>query len=146
MTFIPLSEGSIKRVHFFVSELALALMPVTSSPIIPSPFTVTTSQRYVPYGIYVNVPPVPAVTQIQYATPGASAKLFSPGNAEIQEEYFPVAALNHATIVMAPVPEYIVVRLFAFKVVFSDSRPSATQPPADGMVIVTVCGVLGTLP
>jgi len=45
MTFIPLSEGSIKRVRFFISELTLALMLVSSSLLSPLPFTVTTLFR-----------------------------------------------------------------------------------------------------
>jgi len=94
MTFMPLPEGSTERVRFTFSEPGLALMPVPSSPIIPSSFTVTTSPGYRPYGIYDNVPPVPAVTQIQYDTPGTSRKLFRFGTAETQELYFWVTALK----------------------------------------------------
>jgi len=74
MTFVPLSEGSTKCVHFLVYELTLALMLVSSSLLSPAvhrsdPVPVN------PYGIYDNVPL--ASTQHQYPTPGTSRKLFS---------------------------------------------------------------------
>ena len=55
MTFMPLPEGSTDRVRFIFSEPELLLIPVLSSPIFPSPFTATTSVRYLPYGIFLTV-------------------------------------------------------------------------------------------
>ena len=46
MIFIPLSEGSTDLIRFAFSEPGLALMPVSSSLLSPSPFTVTTLFRY----------------------------------------------------------------------------------------------------